>query len=99
MNISPNNIFLAKKHSCFLNNNNPNNILKPKFLEKKYNNLIEDENKIDNNAYNPLNTSLYNKSLSRTKSSLLSRPYQRQLSNTSFQLRKNYIRMNIILLN
>ena len=88
MNISPNNIFLAKKHSCFLNNNNPNNILKPKFLEKKYNNLIEDENKIDNNAYNPLNTSLYNKSLSRTKSSLLSRPYQRQLSNTSFSTKK-----------
>jgi hypothetical protein len=34
MNITPNNIFLIKRHSCFFANNNANNI-KPKYLEKK----------------------------------------------------------------
>ena len=88
MNISNNNIFLVKKHSCFLNNNNRNDIIKPKYSEKKYNNLIGHEQKIDDNAYNPLITSLNNKSLSRTKSFLLSKPYQRQLSNSSFTTKK-----------
>ena len=87
MNISPNNIFLVKRHSCFLSNNNAKNI-KPTYLEKNYNNIIEHEHKIDDNVYNFLNTSLNNKSLSRTKSSLLSRPYQRQLSNSSFSTKK-----------
>ena len=88
MNISHNNIFLAKKNSCFLYNINANNKLKQKYLEKKSNNLIEHEHKINNNSYNPLKISLNNKSLSRTKSSLLSRPYQRQLSNSSFSTKK-----------
>ena len=87
MNISPNNIFLVKRHSCFLSNNNAKNI-KPTYLENNYNNIIEHEHKIDDNVYNFLNTSLNNKSLSRTKSSLLSRPYQRQLSNSSFSTKK-----------
>jgi len=88
MSVPHNNIFLVKKHSCFLFNNNANNIIKPKYSGRKNNIFIGYEHKIDDNTYNPLNTSSNNKSLSRTKSSLLSRPYQRQLSKGSFSTKK-----------
>ena len=88
MSVPHNNIFLVKKHSCFLFNNNANNIIKPKYSERKNNIFIGYEHRIDDNTYNPLNTSSNNKSLSRTKSSLLSRPYQRQLSKGSFSTKK-----------
>ena len=95
MNISHNNkINHIKKHSCVLYNNSINKIhlkIKQKFLEQTYCSTLENENNNYENIYMPLNTSILNnkKSLEKTKTSLFSRPYIKQLSRYSFLTLKN----------
>ena len=95
MNISHNNkISHIKKHSCVLYNNNINKIhlkIKQRFLEQTYSSTLENENNNYENIYMPLYTSISNnkKSLEKTKTSLFSRPYIKQLSRYSFLTLKN----------
>ena len=95
MNISHNNkINHIKKHSCVLYNNSINKIhlkMNQRFLEKTYSSTLENENNNYENIYMPLYTSISNnkKSLEKTKTSLFSRPYIKQLSRYSFLTLKN----------
>ena len=62
-----------------------------RFLEKTYSSTLENENNNYENIYMPLYTSISNnkKSLEKTKTSLFSRPYIKQLSRYSFLTLKN----------
>ena len=95
MNISHNNkITHIKKHSCVLFNNSINKDhlkINQKFLEQTYSSTLENENNNFENTYLPLYTSISNnkKTLEKTKTSLFSRPYIKQLSRYSFLTLKN----------